>query len=41
MHDKYTIQQILQFRYLGMFLINGFWKIISNVKYEICFFACI
>lgn len=41
MNDKHTIQQILQFRYLGMFLLNGFWKIISNVKYEICFFASV
>lgn len=41
MNDKNTLQQILQFRYLGMFLLNGFETIISNTKYVVCFVASI
>lgn len=36
-----TLRQILQLRYLGMFFLNGVWKIVSNVKYTICFFASV
>lgn len=36
MNDKITMQQILNIRYIAMFLRNGVVKIVSNVKIAIC-----
>ena len=36
MNDKITMQQILNIRYIAMFLRNGVVKIVSNIKIAIC-----
>lgn len=40
MNDKITMQQILNIRYIAMFLRNGVVKIVSNVKIAICACNC-
>lgn len=41
MNDYNTMRQILALRYIVMFILKGFERIISNVKYEAYFFAFI